>query len=361
MAEEEKVVKVGVVNELMDQSLSHEGLEFWSEFIKYIHIASARSVEEFRATAQEADDEVREAQGLKPRPWSEIEKESEARSDEFLNEFDEKLDKWKAAWQQAKDKDPDTVEEIEKAAAPDTEKCVKLMRSAVMGYDAMRRREKGLEPRSEEEYKKAWDDFGVWIDQMVEQGAVVEDGDEPEKDNGQKSLYSSEATQSTILRQAMAGDMKTARFDDPKSIVEDAISNNNSWVWEFLAAADFIKPGDRLNLEEADDQERKEKGLEPRPWSEIAKALKLQLYQVINDLEPHNGEDDIKQPGELKPRPIRDYQEYILLKLVVLKDKQWRKEQGLEPRSWEDVRDAFYESARLTLERLDSVHPPAVG
>ncbi|KAL9582255.1 MAG: hypothetical protein Q9203_005571 [Teloschistes exilis] len=177
----------------------------------------------------------------------------------------------------------------------------------------------------------------------------------------QKSLYSSEATQSTILRQAMAGDMKTARFDDPKSIVEDAISNNNSWVWEFLAAADFIKPGDRLNLEEADDQERKEKGLEPRPWSEIAKALKLQLYQVINDLEPHNGEDDIKQPGELKPRPIRDYQEYILLKLVVLKDKQWRKEQGLEPRSWEDVRDAFYESARLTLERLDGVHPPAVG
>lgn len=154
--------------------------------------------------------------------------------------------------------------------------------------------------------------------------------------------------------------MKTARCNDPKSIVEDAISNNNNWVWHFLAA-DFIKPGDRLNLEEADNQERKEKGLEPRPWSEIAKALKLQLYQVINDLEPHNGEDDIKQPGELKPRPIRDYQEYILLKLVVLKDKQWRKEQGLEPRSWEEMRDAFYESARLTLERLDGVHPPAIG
>ncbi|KAI4106103.1 MAG: hypothetical protein L6R37_002367 [Teloschistes peruensis] len=183
MAGEEKVVKVCVVNELMDQSLGHEGLEFWSKFIKYIHIASARSVEEFRATAQEADDEMREAQGLKPRPWNEIETESEARLDEFLNDFDKKLDKWEAAWQQAKDKDPDAVEEIEKAAAPDTEKCVKLMRSAVMGYDAMRRREKGLEPRSEE-YEKAWDDFGVWIDQMVEQGAVVEDGDEPEKDKG---------------------------------------------------------------------------------------------------------------------------------------------------------------------------------
>ncbi|KAL8665650.1 MAG: hypothetical protein Q9202_002154 [Teloschistes flavicans] len=189
MAEEDGVVKVGVVDELMDQSLGQEGVEFWSEFVKHILTASAKSVEEFRTIAQEADDEQRQAQGLSPRPWSEIEKESEAESNEFLNDFDEEVNRWKAAWQRAKEKDPGTAEKMEKAEeAPDTEKCAKLMRSAVMGYDAMRRREKGLEPRSDEEYERACDDFGVWIEQMVgevAEMAEVEDGDESEcKDNG---------------------------------------------------------------------------------------------------------------------------------------------------------------------------------
>ncbi|KAI4205908.1 MAG: hypothetical protein LQ350_000093 [Teloschistes chrysophthalmus] len=174
MAEGKKVVKVGVVDELMNQSLDQERPETWPGFIKDMHIASAKSIKAFRATAQEADDQERKAQALGPRPWSEIEKESEAELNKHLRNF-EKLNKWLAT-QQEKKKDKGKVEEVEKAEAPDTEKCAKLMQSAVMGYDTMRRREKGLEPRSEKEYGKPWNDLGVWTKQVVEQG---------EKDNGE--------------------------------------------------------------------------------------------------------------------------------------------------------------------------------
>ncbi|KAL9579500.1 MAG: hypothetical protein Q9212_005073, partial [Teloschistes hypoglaucus] len=357
MAEEKKVVKVGVVDKFMNQLPGHDHPDSWPGFLKNIHIASAKSIEEFRATAQEADDQERKAQALKPRPWSEIEKESEAELNKHLRHF-EKLNEWLATRQQAKEKRHGTVEEVEKAEAPDTEACAKLMQSAVMGYDTMRRREKGLKPRSEKEYGKPWDDLGVWTKQMVEQGEV-EDRGESEKDNGQRSFYSSKATQSTLLRQAMAEDKKTANWDDPRLIVEEAIDSHEHWLWYFLAG-DVIEAGDRHSLQEADDQRRKEKGLEPRFWAEVAEALQLQLFQEINRLEPHNGEDDIKQPGELKPRPIRDYQEYMLLKLLMLKDKQWRKEDGLEPRSWEEVRDAFYDDGDELLPD-DSVWGPATG
>ncbi|KAL8684642.1 MAG: hypothetical protein Q9218_008203, partial [Villophora microphyllina] len=133
MAEENKAVKVGVVDELMDQSLGEEGLQFWQEFINHIFTAHSKSVKEFRTITQATDNEKRKAQGLEPRPWTDIEKELEAESNGYLNDFDEEVNKWKDTWQQAREKGPGTAEENEKAEYPDTEKCEKLMKSAVMG------------------------------------------------------------------------------------------------------------------------------------------------------------------------------------------------------------------------------------
>lgn len=141
----------------------------------------------------------------------------------------------------------------------------------------------------------------------------------------------------------MAEDKKDASFHDPRSIVKGAICNREHWVWLFLAG-DIVREGDRHQLRKADNHERKEEGLEPRPWDEIAENLREQLYREIDFLEKEGEEKDAKQQeGEQKGRPIRDFQEYMLLKLLMMNDKRWRKEQGLEPRSWEELKDAFYD------------------
>lgn len=180
MAEEEKPVKVGVVDEIMNKALGGDGLQFWEELTKQIGKADGGTVEEFRQTVQSNDDEQRKNQGLEPRPWTEIEKELEAESDSFLNNFDEEVMKWDAEWQKAKGLDPRSAEEIENEEFPDTEKCVKLMKAAVMGYDGMKRREKGLMPRSEEDYETVWEGLvPVW---EALNAAFKEEAEEAEED-----------------------------------------------------------------------------------------------------------------------------------------------------------------------------------
>ncbi|KAL8859084.1 MAG: hypothetical protein Q9178_004347 [Gyalolechia marmorata] len=86
----------------------------------------------------------------------------------------------------------------------------------------------------------------------------------------------------------------------------------------------------RKTMQTKDDEERKEKGLELRPWSEIAEELEEESDRV-KELEAELG------PG--MGARIEQIQE------VVMKyDDQKRKEKGLEPRSWKKFMEEFVEA-----------------
>ncbi|KAL8967962.1 MAG: hypothetical protein Q9183_002681 [Haloplaca sp. 2 TL-2023] len=141
-----------------------------------------------------------------------------------------------------------------------------------------------------------------------------------------------------------------------------ALNNEDASFWEHFeedvgiyskAISENIQAFQAM-LKENDAEERKEKGLEPRPWSELAKDYEQQMNQGLEEVTEHIQEYDCEMRKEkgLEPRSIEEIKSVMypdfdtpteMIKAVALKhDNAVRKKQGLEPRSWEEFNAAIW-------------------
>ncbi|KAL8731868.1 MAG: hypothetical protein Q9166_003152 [cf. Caloplaca sp. 2 TL-2023] len=117
------------------------------------------------------------------------------------------------------------------------------------------------------------------------------------------------------------------------------------------AIDDFQKP-----MQSKDDEERKAKGLSPRPWVEIAADLEEDSNRLFEHFEEdvRKWDADQRRAKGLEPRsdeeleaelgpglgPITDQIQEVVMKY----DDQKRKEKGLEPRSWREFMEEIEEA-----------------
>lgn len=80
-------------------------------------------------------------------------------------------------------------------------------------------------------------------------------------------------------------------IEEEAAFLNDALDSDEHAFWKYMAedveggmySAAHIKDF-RQAFQEADDEERKAKGLEPRPWSDIAQTLEKQFRKTWKTL-----------------------------------------------------------------------------
>ncbi|KAL8687573.1 MAG: hypothetical protein Q9218_006296 [Villophora microphyllina] len=149
----------------------------------------------------------------------------------------------------------------------------------------------------------------------------------------------------------MAEDKKPINTDI-STLLEEVLNSDQHWVWEFLLKEKDIDTYSPEHIErfqeafqEADDAKRENQGLEPRPWTEVAKDLQEQTYQEINSLE--QDEKQIEEWSE--PRSTWEFRADMLRKFVMISDGRSRRKRGLEP---QQAMARIYDKKGTIMERF---------
>ncbi len=119
------------------------------EILKYFQ-------ETMRETVQPKDDEERKANGLEPRPWSEIATDIEAEAYGFLSEYLDGIRECNARERKSQGPESRFDEELEAQRHPGFKHVFERFQEVIMMYDDETRKQDGLEPRSWQEFKKAF-------------------------------------------------------------------------------------------------------------------------------------------------------------------------------------------------------------
>ncbi|KAI4279508.1 MAG: hypothetical protein LQ337_000209 [Flavoplaca oasis] len=139
-----------------------EKSEFWTAFMKEFDKAPMEILKDFqetmRETVQPKDDEQRKANGLEPRPWSEIATDLEEEAYGFLNEYLEGIRECNAEERKSQGLESRSDKELEAQQHPGLEHLFEGLQEVVMIYDDKKRKQDGLEPRSWQEFKKAFEE-----------------------------------------------------------------------------------------------------------------------------------------------------------------------------------------------------------
>ncbi|KAL8729284.1 MAG: hypothetical protein Q9181_005054 [Wetmoreana brouardii] len=150
--------------EILNQALDNDDHSYWkhfgADFSPYGN-SSTEDVKIFRQMIQVRDDEDRKEQGLEPRPWTEIAKEHEVESMQYLRDFDKNVLEWDSEQRRKKGLEPRSANDIKAQFHPQYESCAELMKAVALKCDALERKKKGLEPRSWEEFQHA-----VWVAEL---------------------------------------------------------------------------------------------------------------------------------------------------------------------------------------------------
>ncbi|KAL8871566.1 MAG: hypothetical protein Q9174_002629 [Haloplaca sp. 1 TL-2023] len=144
--------------------------------------------------------------------------------------------------------------------------------------------------------------------------------------------------------------------------LNNALENDDATYWDHFeedvgiyskAISENIQAFQAM-LKAKDAEDRKQKGLDPRPWSELAKECEQQMNQAIEDMDEQVKMYDCEARKEegLEPRSSEEIKKVLypdfdtatdMIKAVALKhDAAVRKKNGLEPRSWKEFNDAIW-------------------
>lgn len=159
MSKNEDVARWEAVALRVEEALADDNHEFW-DWLDNSLSSPDPATQVLQSHSQIADNEKRKEQNLPPRPWEEIEKELEEKSEETMKSFDEYLMNWDAEARKEKGLGPRSKEEMEEEIMP---KLFGLECEVFYKMDAQKRKEKGLGPRPEEEFEKVLLEEGIEV------------------------------------------------------------------------------------------------------------------------------------------------------------------------------------------------------
>ena len=143
--------------------------------------------------------------------------------------------------------------------------------------------------------------------------------------------------------------------------LNEALNNEDATFWEHFeedvgiyskAISENIQAFQAM-LKANDAEDRKQQGLEPRPWNELAKDYEQKMNQGLEDMDEQIQayDCDTRKENGLEPRSSEEIKSVLypnfdtaaeMIKTVALKhDTIGRRKRGLEPRSWEEFNDAI--------------------